>query len=184
MEVLLVIDMQNAWLNNAARSNFDADDVVKRINRAAAAVRQRNGKVVYVQHGDNDAIVGSFAWQLIPALDFVDGDWTIEKRACDPFSDTDLLTQLEALGARTVYVSGFATEFCVDSAIRATTSHGFDVVALSDAHTTGDRPYLKAGDVIAHHNWVWANMVVPATSSIKVCKTEEAFPENLQMLTA
>jgi hypothetical protein len=39
MNVLLIIDMQNAWLNNSASPCFDVEGVVKRINHAARSVR-------------------------------------------------------------------------------------------------------------------------------------------------
>lgn len=52
--------------------------------------------------------------------------------------------------------------------MRAALSLGFDVIALSDAHTTGDRPHLSAERIIEHHNWVWANLAAPQGSKLTV----------------
>ena len=78
-----------------------------------------------------------------------------------------------------LFVCGFATEFCVDTTVRAAASRGMDIVVLSDAHTTSNRPHLDAESIIAHHNWVWSNMAVPANSTLTVATTAQAFPDTL-----
>jgi hypothetical protein len=60
--------------------------------------------------------------------------------------------------------------------IRAAPSHGFNVIVLSDAHTTGDRPHMKAPTIIEHHNWVWANMAVPGGHTLTVQTVAQVFP--------
>ena len=177
MNTLLIIDMQNAWLTNPRRPCFDTVAVVKRINHAADAVRRLGGQVIYIQHADNDAAIGSVAWQVMSALKVVDGDKTVRKLACDAFSATNLAALLEASAGGTVFVRGFATEFCVDPTVRAAASRRLSVVVLSDAHTTSNRPHLDAKDIIAHHNWIWENMAVPAGAALKVQPTAEAFPD-------
>lgn len=175
MKILLVIDMQNAWLANAATPCFETAAVVKHINHAAANIRRQAGRVVFVQHADEDAVAGSDAWNIIAALDVGGGDGRVQKRACDSFAGTDLAGQLEALDGDTLYICGFATEFCVDTTVRAAASRGLNLVVLSDAHTTSNRPHLDARGIIAHHNWVWANMAVPAAGTLQVRATAEVF---------
>ena len=175
MNTLLVIDMQNAWLNGAT-PRLDKDGMIVRINHAARCMRQQGGQVMFVRHEDADeAPKGSAGWQLDAGLEVLSQDRWVEKTACDSFAMTDLLVQLQASGTRTLYICGLATEFCVDTTLRAAPSHGFDVVALSDAHTTGDRPHLSAEKIIEHHNWVWANMALPAGRSLKVQTVAQAF---------
>ena len=168
--------MQNAWLANRATLPFDTAGVVARINHAAACIRSSGGTVIFVQHEAEDAIAGSQPWEIIPTLDTAANDLTVGKRACDPCADTDFLQKLAHAGGATVYVCGFATEFCVDSAVRATASRAMDLVVLSDAHTTSNRPHLDAQGIIAHHNWIWSNMAVPASSTLAVRTVAEAFP--------
>lgn len=176
MNTLLVIDMQNAWLNgNTPRLNKDG--VIARINHAAHRMRQQGGKVIFVQHCDADALDNSEAWQIDKDLIIVEGDGRVNKTACDSFADTSLLKQLKASGTTTLFICGMATEFCVDTTLRAAPSHGFNVVALSDAHTTGNRQHLKASDIIEHHNWIWANMSVPGGRTLKLQTVAQAFPE-------
>ncbi|MDM5177947.1 isochorismatase family protein [Massilia sp. DJPM01] len=176
MNTLLIIDMQNAWLDNPAQPCFDTAGVVGRINHAARHIRAQGGKVIFVQHADAHARIGSAPWQVIAALEKHATDGTLDKLAGDSFAATDLAAQLAASATSTVYVCGFATEFCVDTAVRAAASRGLRVVALSDAHTTADRPHLAAPAIIAHHNWVWSGLPVPADASLTVCTTAQAFP--------
>ena len=176
MHALLIIDMQNAWLADPRTPRFDTAAVIARINHAADAIRRQGGKIIFVQHADADAAIGSAAWDVIPSLDAATDDARVHKLACDAFADTDLAQQLAATAADTLYICGFATEFCVDTTVRAAASRGLNIVVLSDAHTTSNRPHLDAESIIAHHNWIWTNMAVPANSTLAVRTTTQAFP--------
>lgn len=167
MKALLVIDMQNAWLNRDT-PRFDRQGVIERINRAARHIRAQGGQVIFIHHCDSDAVPREDGWQLDAGLEVIEGDRSIDKTACDSFSDTVLFEQLQERQAETLVIAGLATEFCVDTTVRAAVSMGFDVIALADAHTTGDRPHLSAEQIIAHHNWVWSNLAVPVGSALTV----------------
>jgi len=69
--------------------------------------------------------------------------------------------------ASRVILVGWATDFCVDGTVRGAVSRGFNVVVASDCHTLDDRPHMRARDVIAHHNWVWKNLITQGSSSIE-----------------
>ena len=174
MNTLLVIDMQNAWLADPATPRFDVDGVTARINHAADCIRAAGGQVIFVQHADEEAVAGSHAWNMIPALTVTDADIKVGKLACDSFAGTDLAERLETPG--TLYMCGFCTEFCVDTTVRAAASRGLNIVVLSDAHITSNRPHLNPESIIAHPNWVWSNMAVPADSTLAVTTTAQAFP--------
>ena len=176
MNTLLVIDMQNAWLNGDT-PRLDKDGVIARINHAALSMRERGGQVIFILLNNEEAAIGSPGWQLDAGLVVVPGDVMVEKTACDSFVDTKLLEQLAAFGTRTLFICGSATELCVDTTLRASLSQGFDVVALADAHTTGDRPHLKAAQIIEHHNWTWGELAAPFGRQIHVRTVEQAFAE-------
>ena len=176
MKTLLIIDMQNAWLARPGTPCFDLAGVTQRINFAADRMRREGGQVVFIQHADEDAPRGSPAWQIVPALEMDAADARVDKTACDSFSGTGLAELLRANGTGTLYICGFATEFCVDTTLRAAASRGMHVIALSDAHTTSNRPHLDAGAIVAHHNWIWANMACPSDATLTVQTTAQAFP--------
>ena len=85
----------------------------------------------------------------------------IAKTACDSFLGTTLGAELRHRGIDALVVCGAATEFCVDTTIRRAASESYRVVVAADAHTTKDRPVLTAVQIIAHHNWVWAELSAP-----------------------
>jgi nicotinamidase-related amidase len=169
MDVLLVVDMQVGLL--AGPQKLDLSGVIARINRLAATLRARSGKVIWIQHcGNGDEFArGKPGWALLPEMDRKPEDAVVEKTLNDPFAGSDLQARLRALKAERVLVAGWATDFCVDATVRSSVSHGHDVVAVSDAHTLSDRPHLGAAEVIRHHNWVWANLITKR--SIRIANT-------------
>jgi len=94
-------------------------------------------------------------------LERQNGDMVVHKRACDAFYETDLSDILHKHDARQLIVTGCATDFCVDTTVRAAASRDYEIVVVEDGHTTGDRPHVDAVSVIRHHNWVWQNLIHP-----------------------
>jgi nicotinamidase-related amidase len=171
MTGLLVIDMQ-VGLFAGTPARHDADGVVARLNALASAVRAKGWPVVFVQHEDDGGLVwGSPEWQLLPALDVRPEDARVRKTACDSFYRSDLDRVLRALGVRRLLVGGCATDFCVDTTIRAAASKDYEVVVVADGHTTKDRAHATAQTIIAHHNWMWSNLILPG-NPVRVVPTE------------
>ncbi len=163
MTGLLVIDMQ-AGLFGPESPRHDAEGVVTRINDLAQAVRRAGGVVVFVQHdgpSGDPFEPGTAGWRLLPALEREAADVVVHKTACDAFYRTDLAEVLDARGATRLIVTGCATDFCVDTTIRAAASRDYEVVVAEDGHTTADRPHVDAVSVIRHHNWLWENLIHP-----------------------
>lgn len=161
----------------AATPQADRAGLVGRINALAQQVRP-SGFVVWIQH--TDALEGfardSDAWRLLPELQVEPGDHRIEKEGSDAFLETDLDTLLRGSGATEVIIVGYATEFCVDTTVRAAASKGYRVIAPSDGHTTDDRPDFSARDIIRHHNYVWSDLLLPRRQKIRVVPTAALLP--------
>jgi nicotinamidase-related amidase len=169
---LLIIDMQTEWLQPSA-GRFDLEGVLARINQVAQHYRARGDAVVFVRHSNEEASTGSPGWQIDVRLPVLPTDHIVDKCASDSFVQTTLTALLQGLGVGHVTISGMATEFCVDSTVRAALSAGFDVTALSDGHTTGDRPHLSAQAIVTHHNWVWTHLAPPAGRVLRVLTAGE-----------
>jgi nicotinamidase-related amidase len=169
MIALLVIDMQVGLFEGDA-PRHDADGVVRRINAVAAAVRAMGGIVIFVQHDDPPGGIlepGSDGWKLLPTLVRTDRDLLVRKRACDSFYESALPGLLERHSVKRLIVTGCATDFCVDTTVRAAASRDYEIVVVADGHTTKDRPHLDAPSIIRHHNWMWENLILPH-SQVKV----------------
>jgi nicotinamidase-related amidase len=163
MNVLLVIDMQvGLFVEDTPR--HDAEGVVARINALARAVRGAGGLVVFIQHdgppGDTFE-PGADGWNLLPSVERQAGDPVVHKHACDAFYETDLARLLQEHDATQLIVTGCATDFCVDTTVRAAASRDYATIVVEDGHTTADRPHVDAVSVMRHHNWVWRNLIHP-----------------------
>jgi nicotinamidase-related amidase len=169
-DVLIVVDMQVGLLDGPPK--HDLLGVIRRINALAACVRARDGAVVWIRHCGGDGFERQTpGWSFLPELDRQPGDVVVEKMLNDAFAGTSLHDALQRLAPDRVLISGWATDFCVDSTVRSAVSRDFHVVVVGDAHTLGDRPHLAAPIVIRHHNWVWSGLLT--NRSIRVATTAE-----------
>jgi nicotinamidase-related amidase len=172
MDVMIVVDMQTGLL--AGPPKHDLPGVIGRINQLAAMVRERSGMVIWIQHcgrPDDDFAPSKPGWSFLPEMDRRQADIVVRKTLNDPFAGTDLKVTLDGIQPDRVLVTGWATDFCVDSTVRSAVSNDYNVVIVSDGHTLGDRPHLDALSVIHHHNWIWSELIT--NRSIRVASTAE-----------
>ncbi len=167
---LIIIDMQlGSFTPETPR--YASQEVVARINDLAAKCRAANGKVIFVQHDGPEGDPhhpDAPGWNLLPELDVRQEDLSVRKTACDSFLSTDLDQVLLSHSVKRLFITGCATEFCVDTTIRSALARGYDTTVPADAHTTAERPHLPARDIIAHHNATWADFISPAGPAL-VC---------------
>lgn len=177
MDAVIVVDMQVGMLSGPAK--HDLAGVVGRINQVTDMVRRGNGKVIWVQHcGDagDDFALDAPGCAFLPELVHRDDDIVVRKALNDAFAGTELREVLDAIAPDRVLISGWATEFCVDATVRSAVSNGYNVVVLSDCHTSSDRPHLGAQMAARHHNWIWENLIT--RRSIRVAPAAELLNAN------
>ncbi len=162
-DALIIIDMQKAAFVDAT-PKYDAAGLIGRLDRLAAAVRDRGGAVVFIQHdgppGDpfHPDMPG---WPLIDELARHPADAVIRKTSCDAFLQTSLEEFLRAQAIDRLIITGWATDYCVDTTVRSALARGHATVVPSDGHTASDRPHLPAVKIIEHHNAIWADFIAP-----------------------
>jgi nicotinamidase-related amidase len=167
MNALLVIDMQ-VGLFETDPPRYDADGVIQRINEVARNVRSTGGIVIFIQHEDNNSFIrGTQGWEILPTLEHDASDFSVYKQACDSFYETNLSEILGKHNVQQLLITGCATDFCVDTTVRAAASRNYEVMVVKDGHTTKDRLHLDAISIITHHNWMWENLILPR-SEVKV----------------
>jgi nicotinamidase-related amidase len=149
---LLVIDVQ-ADLFAEPQAVYDGPAVLARISGVIEQARRADVSVVFVQD-DDVAPVGSEGWEVHPALDVKPSDLRIQKAYADAFYQTCLLEELQRRGVQRLVVVGCTTDACIDATCRGAVSLSFDVVLVSDAHTTKDNRFLSAAQSIEYYNLV------------------------------
>jgi len=175
MDAVLVIDIQQALVAGA----YQIEAVIEACNRVIAKVRGGGGLVVFIQHQHHSYTAmkkDSPGWQLDPRLDLQAQDYTVHKQASDAFYQTTLQALLQQHRVDRLFISGMQTEYCVDASSRSALSLDYEVVLVSDAHTTGDS-HLSAAAVIDHHNRVLANLAHPRRSIAVVASDQLSFKE-------
>ncbi|OYU96911.1 MAG: cysteine hydrolase [Bacteroidetes bacterium B1(2017)] len=174
MKALLIIDMQMGSFRPYTL-RYDTLGVIERINLLLEHFRNKNDKVIFIQHDgskENVFIPESEDWQLLPELTTNSGDIYVSKVANDAFYHSKLQDVLIEHAITELYITGCATDFCVDATIKAALSKEYKITVVGDAHTTANRPHLDAPTVIKHYNWLWADMT-PTNYKIQVLKTDE-----------
>jgi nicotinamidase-related amidase len=173
MHALLIIDMQTGSFTEAPR--YNAAEVVANINELAAQFRQQNKPVIYIQHdgtAEGCFLPGTEEWSLLLALHVQPSDIIVSKTANDCFYRSNLEKILQEHSADELVVTGCATDYCVNSTIRAALSKDYNITVVADGHTTGDRDAATADVVVALHNEIWADMI-PTKGRVQVLPLQE-----------
>ncbi|MCE7067433.1 cysteine hydrolase family protein [Dyadobacter sp. CY326] len=166
---LLVIDMQKGSFTPDT-PRYETDSIVKKINSLASMFRKNSWLVAFVQHNGSsmdEFIPNTSDWELLDDLEVHEQDLMVEKFANDVFYNTSLHAKLKELNVNELVITGCATDFCVESTIQSALVKDFDILVVEDGHTTGNRPFMDAEQVINHYNWVWKNMT-PTKGKIDV----------------
>ena len=151
------------------------DEVVTNISGLVERARSQGVAVVWVQHSDEGLARGSEAWKLVSELERDDDEPLIEKSYGDAFEDTELEALLGNLAVGRLIVSGAQTDACIRSTLHGALARGYDVLLVSDAHTTEDQTEWGAPppeQVIAHTNLYWSYQTAPGRTAGTVSSAE------------
>jgi nicotinamidase-related amidase len=153
---LLIIDMQ---VGNFSEANpvYKGNELLTKIKRLITKGRSAQIPIIYVQNnggsGDPDEY-GTSGWEIHPSIAPIEGEIVVQKQTPDAFHETSLHRELKSKGIKRLIIAGLQTEYCVDTTCRRAFTLGYDVILVSDAHSTWNSPLLTAQQVIDHHNQV------------------------------
>ena len=146
---LLIIDVQKSLVEEGI---WNAERIIVRLNRLISLARNKQAPVVFIK----DTRVGPDG-SLHPLLDYERNDLEIKKNFCDAFMKTQLDNLLRNNNINKLVIGGLQSDFCVDTTCRQAATLGYDVLLVADAHSTLDHEFLKAKQIIAHHNRILRN---------------------------
>jgi len=156
MTALVIVDAQ-AGMFEEPEPVHAGDRLLKTLAGLLGRAREAGAPVVYIQHcgpAGSRLAKGSPGWSVHPRIAPVAGDIVVAKNEPDSFQGTDLDEQLRKRGVTRLVVGGIATEYCVDTMVRAAFGRGYRVVLVADGHSTWDGEVLTAEQAVAHHNHV------------------------------
>jgi nicotinamidase-related amidase len=168
----LVIDLQVGMFSDKRIAPiYAAETLLVRVQALLLKARLSGTRVIYVRHAGPPGHLlerGTPSWQIHPLIAPLPGETIIEKRTPDAFSETTLKTELARSSTNRLVVVGAQTEFCVDTTCRRAFALGFDVMLISDGHSTWDNDTLSADQIIKHTNQTlakWFVHIAPATEA-------------------
>lgn len=100
------------------------------------------------------------------------GETVVIKHMAGGFSRTDLHEKLQALGVRTLVVSGLMTHLAVDTTVRDGLVLGYRVIVPADASATRDLPGAAGGAPIDHRQLHEASLAALADRFADVLPTD------------
>ncbi|WIY05706.1 isochorismatase family protein [Amycolatopsis mongoliensis] len=127
---LVLVDLQERIVA-LPTTPYSGEEVVANALRLRTAFREAGAPVVIVKVSRPDNPPGN---ELV--FDAQD-DKIVTKYTIGGFANTDLDEFLRAKGVRTVCFGGIATEFGVESSLRAASDHGYDTVVTTDEALAG-----------------------------------------------
>ena len=153
---------------------FDYENVIKRINSITTHARILQWPVIFIQHEESQGNwqYGRTGWALLPELRVEPTDFRIRKTTPNSFLNTGLDEILKKYQIENLIISGYATEYCVDSTVRAAAALGYEIQIVSDGHTTHDKSHASAEFIRNHHNESLSGMKSFGVS-IKAISAEE-----------
>jgi len=139
---LLVVDVQVDVMATCVDAERTTANIAALVDRARAA----GTPVIWVRHNaDNELVLGTPGWEIVPALEPAAGEPVVDKRYGDSFAETDLADRMAELGADSLVLCGAQTDACIRSTFYGGLYRGYPVTLVSDAHTTEDMREWGAG---------------------------------------
>ena len=159
-KALLIIDMQRGDFP-PVKERYQPEVTIEKIRQLAVLFRNNEYPVIYIQHdgtAEGAFVPGTPEWEILPAISPLPTDLVISKTANDAFYESDLLATLRKHEIEELFITGSATDYCVDATVKGALTKDLYITVVSDAHTSVDRPHVSAAQLIKHYNWVWNNM--------------------------
>lgn len=111
---LLVIDIQNAWLDGNQGLRESVERRAKVINEAIEIFRGKRLPIIVVYHEDkkDGPRPGTKAFEFSPTINIQDADTKVTKNYPNAFNKTDLENILRKKGCDTVVITGLSAVGC------------------------------------------------------------------------
>lgn len=140
---LLVIDVQQG-LFQQSRPVHQAEQLLSNLGTLIENAHQAQIPVIFIQHSNQKQLVKDTpAWQLHPRLQPLVNEPILHKQHGNAFEATDLHTDLQARGVSRVLVTGLVTQGCVRATGLGALKLGYQVILVSDAHSTYSKDAAK-----------------------------------------
>lgn len=142
IKALLILDPQIDIFGEDNPNLAAFQTTIPVINAAIAIFRNKHWPIIFIQHTSKRKPEGSDLWKIHPQFNHHPHDICLNKTHYSAFWQTNLEKILKEKHVNSVIVSGYMSEYCVLSTLRAARERDFDAVilegsiaSLNDHHT-------------------------------------------------
>src|SRR5262249_1331711 len=166
---LLLIDIQQGIIN-APDGLYEAETIIGRCADLLQRARVAGIPVLHVQHSEEGSELERLSpdWYHHPSVAPKGGEPVVEKTTSSAFVSGELDMRLKEAGINQLVIAGLQTDYCIDTNCRVARNLGYDVVLVSDAHSTFDGSGLTAAQIITHHNRVLGSSTVQLRETAEI----------------
>jgi nicotinamidase-related amidase len=142
---LLVIDIQNEFINVNQACLDSLKSAIEYINAAIDLFREKNLPVVVIQHKNEERglVPGNSGFDVPESVKVVPEDIRIVKNYGNSFTKTGLAEKLRELQVDTVIVTGFCAEYCVLSTYRGAQDLDFTPIILKGSLASDNAEHIR-----------------------------------------
>ena len=130
---LLVIDIQDFYFPGGKLPLVNPEAASENAAKLIRMFRENNLPIIQIQHAGGAPIHEN----VRP----VNGDKLITKKEANSFNGTDLLSYLNSLRVKRLFICGMQTQMCVEATTRAAYDLGFNCIVVEDACATRNLMY-------------------------------------------
>jgi len=148
---LLVIDVQNSFLQRDYWSDEAFKPYAEKQSRLIQHARDKQWQVVYVLHNEAQGVFSpeSGFVQLMSFLAPTEQEPTFNKHVHNALLDSGLHEWLQAQGIDTLVISGIRTEQCCETTTRVASDLGYQVEYVLDATLTFPMQHPLTGEMVS-----------------------------------
>ncbi len=112
---LLVIDVQNGWLEMSVGLKKSVDEHISNMNKAISIFRMAGAPIIFTYHSydDRGIVAGTKEFELFPSVEVKTNDGVVVKTHQNAFNKTSLESMIRDKGCDTVILVGLSAMLCV-----------------------------------------------------------------------
>jgi len=170
-DALVVIDVQEGFFSDPNYPVYNENHLINNINKLIDFFRKQDKPIIFVRHIDEDLIRGTTSWDVYSEIHTKPVDIYVDKTTPDSFFKTDLLNVLSTKSINSMVIAGLQTEYCIDATCKSAFGKNIQTVLASDAHSTYDNSFMKAGKIIDYHNKIIGRWFAKLKTTEEIIKT-------------
>ncbi len=147
---LLVVDIQNAWLDENKDLKASIEKRINTINKAIRWFRKKKLPIIVIYHEDKEcgAVAGSKPFKFVETVEVIDKDIRVTKHYPNSFCKTALPAILKKNGCDTVVIEGLSASGCVLATAFGALDHDLTPYLVKDGVASHSEEHVRFAEEI------------------------------------